>query len=547
MFRTVFLISILLPLLICADFDIDIIEDILGRGHVSYIDSIEDMHLQRALREYAFGIYRQDESALLLLLVPYRNYMSDEAQYALETFPGMYEQLENAGYSLHNADKLARENNTGKLMELYPEHEKTKALIHKGIDNEHMPMLYRYACTYADEGMLDEFFTAYGDSAFILMKGFKQRDSISSQMFVSRYPQLMECFEGDMRLYAGQFINDSDALGKNAYYRGRYYESSGEYIEAMKMYRIAGDSEAYIRMIASAGNKWGRNVSDSLLLSDDTDFLPVLYHKAKALYTKGKREEADSILAYLASLGDINYYSVRSMLLINKDIQIPPVRQVQGADAYIMLYNMLSRYDAESIFNDLAYLKYTDNSDNAEFFAALFYELEMYHMSILYGYRMLRNGHAVPECAPYLYPQPYTDYFTESAGKYSMDIALLYAIARQESWFNADAVSPAGAMGIMQLMNFVYDEYYDDRDYFNVEKNIDGGARHISHYLSLFPENPAYGIMAYNAGPGNVAKWQRKSIDWELYLEMIPFRETRIFVKNIMRDYYFYSLIVNES
>ena len=126
-----------------------------------------------------------------------------------------------------------------------------------------------------------------------------------------------------------------------------------------------------------------------------------------------------------------------------------------------------------------------------------------------------------------------------------MDLALLYAMAREESWFNPAAVSPVGAMGIMQLMNFVYDSYCDDKDYLNPEKNINAGAAHIAEYLSKFPDNLTFGIMSYNAGVGAVKKWQRKYVDWELYLECVPYRETRIFVKRVLRSYIYYKYVLN--
>ena len=117
-------------------------------------------------------------------------------------------------------------------------------------------------------------------------------------------------------------------------------------------------------------------------------------------------------------------------------------------------------------------------------------------------------------------------------------------MAREESWFNPNALSPAGAKGIMQLMDFVYDSYYKDRDYFNPEKNINAGAAHISEYLSQFPDNTTFGIMSYNAGVGAVRKWERKHVDWELFLECVPYSETRVFVKRVLRSYIFYKYVL---
>ena len=546
MFRIILFICTFVPIFIYPQYCIDCIDSILGSSNFSYIDSINDNELRISVHEYMCD-QSKNEMQLLQLLIPYRIYLEDEAQQAYEDFPSLYSKLNKAGYTLISAEKLAYEGDIGALMNNYPHSDETEKQVLKGIDDEFMQDLYQYACRYSSSQLLNKLFAEYNDSFFIILNGFKQRDSISTALFVIQYPELIEYCDSDTRIYSGHFIPDSTDIKKNAYYRGRYYESNSQYIKAMHMYAKADDSEAYIRMIACAGNEWGRNISDSLLLNDKTEYLPVLYHKAKVLYTKGRRDEADLILDYLASMDDINYYSVRAMLIRNRNIHIMQQKQAQNAEHYLILYETLKKYDAQSILTNLAYKKYSKNNEYAAFFAVLFNELDMYHISILYGYRMLRGQSGLKNAASYLYPQPHMDIFKKAAEQYNMDIALLYAIARQESWFNAEAKSPVGAMGIMQLMDFVYDEYYDDRDYFNIEKNIDAGARHISNYLALFPENPAYGIMAYNAGPGNVAKWERNNIDWELYLEMIPYRETRIFVKNIMRDYFFYSLIVSES
>ena len=117
-------------------------------------------------------------------------------------------------------------------------------------------------------------------------------------------------------------------------------------------------------------------------------------------------------------------------------------------------------------------------------------------------------------------------YFAEAAALYSVDVNLLKAIAKAESNFNASATSGAGAMGIMQLMpdtisGLGITDAYDAHD------NIMGGAKLIAEYIERYNGDLSMALAAYNAGPGNVDK----------YNGIPPFEETQSYVRKVM-DYY---------
>lgn len=115
--------------------------------------------------------------------------------------------------------------------------------------------------------------------------------------------------------------------------------------------------------------------------------------------------------------------------------------------------------------------------------------------------------------------------------KYGVDKNLIKAIIKQESNFNPNAVSSAGAMGLMQLMpaNLKEDGVTDP---FNIEQNIDGGTKQLKGYLRRYNNNVEMALMAYNAGPGTVQKRGVKSVA-DLY--KMP-AETRNYVVKIMNN-----------
>jgi hypothetical protein len=92
----------------------------------------------------------------------------------------------------------------------------------------------------------------------------------------------------------------------------------------------------------------------------------------------------------------------------------------------------------------------------------------------------------------------------DASTKYGVNANLIRAIIKTESNFNPNAVSSAGAKGLMQLMPCNI-EHYGVNDPFNIEQNIDAGTRHIKDYLKTYNYDLNMALAAYNFGPGNMA------------------------------------------
>lgn len=120
-------------------------------------------------------------------------------------------------------------------------------------------------------------------------------------------------------------------------------------------------------------------------------------------------------------------------------------------------------------------------------------------------------------------PSELEQYFQDAANAYGMDVNLLKAVAKQESDFNTNAVSSSGAVGIMQLMPQTAAGLGVTNAY-DAKENIYGGAKYLSNLLNHYHQDVSLALAAYNAGPGNVDK----------YNGIPPFTETQNYVSNVL-------------
>jgi len=127
--------------------------------------------------------------------------------------------------------------------------------------------------------------------------------------------------------------------------------------------------------------------------------------------------------------------------------------------------------------------------------------------------------------------------------KTNIESPLLFAIARQESAFASDARSPAGAMGLMQLMPATARQtarqigvQYNYWSLIEPEHNIQLGSSYLNQLLQEFDGNRILAAAAYNAGPHRVKQWLKKSdqLPYDIWIEIIPFNETRHYVQNVL-------------
>ena len=128
---------------------------------------------------------------------------------------------------------------------------------------------------------------------------------------------------------------------------------------------------------------------------------------------------------------------------------------------------------------------------------------------------------------------------------------MVHAITRQESQFAQNAISHAGARGLMQLMpgtareqagklgmNYMSADLIDSPSY-----NVQLGSAYFERMLSYYNGSYPLAVAAYNAGPGNVNKWLRANgdprtgaVDWLNWIEQIPIYETKNYVQRVLEN-----------
>ena len=136
------------------------------------------------------------------------------------------------------------------------------------------------------------------------------------------------------------------------------------------------------------------------------------------------------------------------------------------------------------------------------------------------------------------YPQAFSEDVARNASANALSENLVYAIMRTESNYLPTAKSPVGAVGLMQIMPATAEALSKGGSarLTTPELNIKLGAKHLRDLMDLYDRNLTLVIAAYNAGSGNVKRWQKGYGDLpeDEFVESIPFKETREYVKKVV-------------
>ncbi|HAC62843.1 MAG TPA: tail length tape measure protein [Cyanothece sp. UBA12306] len=157
-----------------------------------------------------------------------------------------------------------------------------------------------------------------------------------------------------------------------------------------------------------------------------------------------------------------------------------------------------------------------------------------------------------PEYWHALFPFPFYETITKWTQQRQLNPLLVTSLMRQESRFEPEIASPVGAKGLMQVMpatgewvaNKIQLKNYSLS---NPNDNVNLGTWYLNYTHDTYSNNSLLAVASYNAGPGNVSKWVKRyqTSDPDVFVEKIPFRETKGYVESVFGNYWNYLRIYN--
>jgi len=151
------------------------------------------------------------------------------------------------------------------------------------------------------------------------------------------------------------------------------------------------------------------------------------------------------------------------------------------------------------------------------------------------------------------FPLAFESEFSEKSKTYDISKAFAMAIARRESSFMVDAVSPVGATGLMQLMpstaKYLAKQTVSRDTLFQVDDNLEYGVQYLRYLMDKLNNNPVLVSASYNAGWRKVLEWlpDNNVLPVDIWIENIPYKETRSYVKAVLAYQYIYAQQLGEG
>ncbi|MGQ0792732.1 MAG: transglycosylase SLT domain-containing protein [Deltaproteobacteria bacterium] len=276
------------------------------------------------------------------------------------------------------------------------------------------------------------------------------------------------------------------------------------------------------------------------------------YWKGKILERQGRHTEALAIYDTLARANSPTYYSYLAQVKTGYAPVIYSPELSKNASASInstkaeLLIELGIFEDADLEIKKLR--RAAGSSRDTLHVACLMARVNNFYDSIA-----LAQGIDLPEARRISYPKGFGAAVKRFALKHGLDELLAYSIIREESRFDRNAVSRAGAIGLMQLMpatgrsaaGEVGIASYSTDLLYTPLFNIELGVSYLKKMLDRFEGNLQYAVGSYNAGPGNMDSWivRFAGMDMDEFAEEIPFSETRAYVRRVLRSYGAYKTI----
>lgn len=292
----------------------------------------------------------------------------------------------------------------------------------------------------------------------------------------------------------------------------------------------------------------------------------------------GREQEANDAFNHVLAQYPESYYAWRSAVMLGWDVgdfntvrygdetfNVPNERYnpVSGSELFQELYRLGQDQEALTLFQ--AETGGKEELDVNEQFTQALFKLKQGHY--LEGINLIwflqkkddpenrKQWETLRQNEDYwhaLFPMPYMELTKKWAQQRQLDPLLVAALMRQESRFEKEIRSPVGALGLMQVMpatgKWIAPQIgLKDYSLTDPNDNINLGTWYLDHTHQEYNNNSMLAVASYNAGPGNVSSWlsRFKTQDPDVFVEKIPFKETRGYVESVFGNYWNYVRIYN--
>lgn len=270
------------------------------------------------------------------------------------------------------------------------------------------------------------------------------------------------------------------------------------------------------------------------------------YWYARSLEEQNQKEKSTLLFQQLAK--ERNYYGFLAASRLNKSFSIYSTGMRVNQDEYKNILNNRAIQRAYELYqlkryreSEAEWSNAIDKLDSKQRYVAA-------KIANFYGWSKLALTTSAKSAYKndllLLYPTPFRSFVNIESQRNRLSPALVYAMIRQESYFQQTAISHVGARGLMQLMPttaiYVAQQLNHPLVYierlFDPATNIFLGTAYLQYLFKTFKDHPILAIASYNAGPTRVKRWLPKSQPWsmDLWVETIPITETREYVKFVI-------------
>jgi soluble lytic murein transglycosylase len=292
--------------------------------------------------------------------------------------------------------------------------------------------------------------------------------------------------------------------------------------------------------------------------SNPNFFNKLNFWKARALTKLDKPDEAKELFEATAANDTFGYYGLVSSMESKTPLApIPPSTIITDPIGNLIL-DWLIAMD-EKIFSTKVLKEINSQFKTIaerERAMSLYAQTGWYQGGMLqiYNFPMKMRDELTKKHISVVFPTPYQSIFTKYSYKYHLPPALPYAITRQESAFNPNVRSWADAFGLMQMIPEKASElskkygipYKDFNDLYNPDPNVEMGVALLAELNKMYKGKFAQNVAAYNASTAAIAVWEKERFngDYLEFIEMIPYEETRNYIKLVFRNYMTYKRIM---